>query len=607
VELLGIEHLEEHARRLAALLAFASQRRGRGRSHLRRLDDHARALREVYTALTDDVRAGESSSPAAEWLLDNFHIISSTIRDIQHDLPPSFSRRLPRLTGDEFAGEPRVYAMALELIRCSAGRLDAQRLKRFVTAFQSVTPLTIGELWAWPSALKLALVEHLRMRADILATSRAHRQDADRLASSLETPSAKPEPWPAETHPAFVIRLLQRSREHGTAASALQQKLDEALAARGHTIEDAIRSEGRHQAAEQASMASLIGSLRLVSTFDWSEFFESVSLVEQMLRRDPTGVYGRMDFRSRDRYRHAVEELADPTGDGQIRVALKCVEQARRTAEQTPDARAAHVGYYLIGSGRRAFEAGIGWEPSAKQRIRRWFFGYATSIYLGSIAAGTVLLVLAALFYAYRYGWQGPMLAAVALLTLVPASELTIQVLQRIINNLIPPRRLPRLDLDRVPGSARTMVIVPTMLDSIERVRDLMAHVEVQALGNLDPHVHFAILSDYPDASTETLPQDAEILESAGAASRHSMRSTPTAAPIVSFSSIACANGTRRKACGWDGSASAGKSRSSTGSCAAPPTRALWFRSAISRFCRKSAIASRWTVTRVSHAMPHDS
>ena len=84
------------------------------------------------------------------------------------------------------------------------------------------------------------------------------------------------------------------------------------------------------------------------------------------------------------------------------------------------------------------------------------------------------------------------MLAAVVLLTLVPTSELTIQILQRLIGRFIPPRRLPRLDLARIPESARTMVIVPTILDSVERARDLVAHLEVQALGNLDPHIHFA-------------------------------------------------------------------------------------------------------------------
>jgi cyclic beta-1,2-glucan synthetase len=305
LELLGIELLEEHARHLAALLSLARRRRWRGRAHLRRLTEDARRLRNTYTALADDAHR-ESVSPAAEWLLDNFHIIAAAVRDVHHDVPPSFYRQLPWIATDEFAGLPRVHALALELIRASGGRLDAQRLHRFITAFQSVTPLTIGELWAWPSALKLALIEHLRVRADTLAEGRAHHQHADRLARTLEAGAAPTERFPADVHPAFVTRLLQRSREYGASAAALMRELDTALAARGQTVEDAILSEGRYQAAEQATMANLIGSLRLISSFDWSEFFESVSLVEQVLQRDPAGVYSRMDFRSRDRYRHAI-------------------------------------------------------------------------------------------------------------------------------------------------------------------------------------------------------------------------------------------------------------------------------------------------------------
>src|SRR5437867_1168661 len=429
IELLGIEPLEEHARRLAVLLTVSLRRRGGSRAHLKRLRQHADTLRQVYTALADDAKRGEPSSPAAEWLLDNFHIVLAALRDVHHDLPAAFFRRLPRIAADEFAGMPRIHAMALELIRCSAGRLDPQRLHRFVTAFQSITPLTMGELWAFPSALKLALVEHLRTRADILATSRVHRRDADRLVDALDTPAPVRDRWPSQVHPAFVIRLLQRSREHETAAP-LRRELDAALASRGQTVEDAIRSEARHQAAEQAFMANLIGSLRLVSSFDWSEFFESVSLVEQVLQRDPVAVYGRMDFASRDRYRHAVEELAEPTGDAQVRVALKSVERARQIAERTPDAREAHVGYYLIGEGRRQFERGIGWEPPLAVRLRRAFFRHATAGYLGTIALLTAALVATAVAYARAYGSPWQAVAVVVLLTLVPASELAIQIVQ---------------------------------------------------------------------------------------------------------------------------------------------------------------------------------
>jgi cyclic beta-1,2-glucan synthetase len=512
-ELLSIELLEEHARRLAALLSISPRRGGGGRAHLRQLDAHMRALRQVYKALADDART-EAMSPAAEWLLDNFHIVSAAARDIHHDLPPSFYRRLPRIAADEFAGLPRIYALALELIGSSAGRLDAQRLQRFISAFQSVTPLTMGELWAWPSTLKLALLDHLRARGDTLAAARVHRLAADRVASAIEAAPGKFE-WPAQVHHAFVTRLLQRARGLGAIASGLHHQLEEALSARGQTIEDAIRAEGQHQAAEQAGVANLIGSLRLISTFDWSEFFESVSLVEQVLQRDPGGVYSQMDFRSRDRYRHAVEELATPTGEGQLLLALKSVERARQAHVRTPEARAAHVGYHLIGGGRRQFEHSVAWQPDLRQRIRRLFFACATPGYLGTIAAGTGALVAMAVGYAWLHGWRGGSLVFVALLTLVPASELAIQLLQRLISYLIPPRRLPRFELDAVPASARTMVIVPTILESTERVADLVAHLEVQALGNLDPHIHFAILSDFPDASTETLPRDADILQAA--------------------------------------------------------------------------------------------
>ncbi len=476
-----------------------------------------RTLRELYTALAEDARR-ETVPPAADWLLDNFHIISAVARDIRHDLPPSFFRRLPRVAADEFAGLPRVYVLALELVGSSAGRLEAHRLQRFVSAFQSVTPLTMGELWAWPSVLKLALLDHLRWRADVMAESRRHRVAADRLAAAAEARPDAADIWPTHIEHAFATRLLQRSRDvHAPFAAALHQRLDAVLSERGQTIADAIRSEGQHQAAEQASMANLIGSLRLMSTFDWSEFFEKVSLVEQVLHRDPAGVYGRMDFRSRDRYRHAVEDLAEATGEAQLLLALKCVERARTVHTRTPEARGAHIGHHLIGAGRRQFETSIAWQPDIRQKFRRLFFAYATVGYLGSIAALTALLVAATVMFAWEHGWRGTTLAVVALLAVVPLSELTIQVLQRLISQLIPPRRLPRLELDSVPASARTMVIVPTLFASVDGVRQMVEHLEVQALGNIDPHIHFAILSDFGDAATETLPGDTEILAAARA------------------------------------------------------------------------------------------
>ena len=229
-------------------------------------------------------------SPAAEWLLDNFHIVSAAARDIQHDLPPSYFRRLPRIVSDEFAGLPRIYALALELIGSSAGRLDAQRLQRFISAFQSVTPLTMGELWAWPSVLKLALLDHLRARGEVLAATRVHRLAADSMAAAIEALADRAITNGRRTiHHAFVTRLLQRvacARPDGVATASPARGCARA-ARRDHRGCDPRRGAAR--GAEQATVANLITSLRLIGTFDWSEFFESVSLVEQVLQRDPAG------------------------------------------------------------------------------------------------------------------------------------------------------------------------------------------------------------------------------------------------------------------------------------------------------------------------------
>ncbi len=297
----------------------------------------------------------------------------------------------------------------------------------------------------------------------------------------------------------------------------LRSELDARLAAGGMTLEDGIRAEGRDQATSQAFMSSLFGSLHLISTFDWTRILRE----RQPGRTDPPAGSGGClqphGLHSRDRYRHAVEELAEPTGEAQLRVALKAVERARQVAERTPGERSAHIGFYLIGGGRRQFERGIGWTPSLRLRIRRLFFRHATSGYLGTIALGTAGLVSyrAHTCLPMRTAARGSMLIWLALLAVVPASELTIQIVQRIVSDMIPPRRLPRLELSSIPDDARTMVIVPTILDSVERARGLIEHLEVQALGNHDPNLHFALLTDLRDAATETLPRDAEILDAA--------------------------------------------------------------------------------------------
>ena len=520
-ELLGVERLEERARALAAEFTLSrNPRRGPPRL-LRRLSDDASVLRVAYQLLAGDVRRGEPIAPAAEWLLDNFHLVEAEMREIRHHLPTRYYRELPKLATRELAGTARVYAMAVELLRYSDARLDAKRLERFIYAYQTVAPLSIGELWAWPSMLKLALIEHVRRLSEEVIESRAGRFAADHLFAAFESAQLKGRlpSLPNALHVAFVDQLLLRMREYGAGAAGLRKQLEDRLDASGTTVEAAVRAEHQRQAMNHLSMGNSITSLRLCATFDWNRYIEDVSLIERILQRDPPGAYGRMEFTSRDRYRHAVEALSDPTGEAQVRVALRAIESARQAAEkQGVDARAAHVGYHLIGGGRRELENDVAHHPRLRQRLRELVFAYATPIYLGAIALITGLGVAAAVLAAAAAQAPPWVRLWAGLLALIPASELAVALMHRVVHRLARPMLMPRLDLrDGVPESARTMVIVPTIISSVESVRTLLEHLEVHALGNMDPRIHLALLTDFPDAQAETLPGEDDVLAAATA------------------------------------------------------------------------------------------
>jgi cellobiose phosphorylase len=513
--LLSAEALEARARALAARFTLSRRTRSGARRFRSRSNEQYRVIRQAYQAVAEDVHRGRAIVPAAEWLLDNFHLIESQRLEIRRNLPRSYYLELPKLASREFEGAARTYVMALELIGHSDGHLDLDRLVRFVTSFQTLAPLTIGELWAWPSMLRIALLENLRRLADELLQSRAARLEADQFLADWDQREATgraPE-LPEKPPTAYVVQVLRHLREYGADATELRRRVDEKLALHDLTPEDAVRAEHQEQATALAAMGNTVTSLRFCSTLDWTLYFERVSLVEQILHRDPAGVYKRMDFGTRDQYRQAVEELAEPSGEAQVRVALRAIESAVEAQERDPhDDRSRHVGFHLLGKGRAKLEIDVAYQPSFRRRLAAFGYAHATALYLGAIGALTLLGALAAA-WALR-GSSYPLVAA--LLALFPASELAVLIVQWIVTKLIKPRALPRLDLSGgVPPEGRSMVIIPTLLTSPDDVEGLMEHLEVQAIGNMDPQIHFAILSDFVDAPAAEMPQDAAILDAA--------------------------------------------------------------------------------------------
>ena len=314
-ELFSIERLEQHAASLAAAQQVTRRRTAR-RSLSVRLRDNESALLAAYRAIVAAVAEGRAITPAAEWLIDNYHLVEDQIREVRQDLPPAFYRLLPKLASGPFNGYPRVFGLAWAFVAHTDSRFDPESLRSFVRAYQRVQPLTIGELWAVAITLRIVLVENLRRAATRIVSSRAARQEADAVADRLlgvDGYPAEPDTLVrsharhAALAPAFVVQLIHRLRDQDPRATPALRWLQERLAAQGTTSEAIVHDEHQRQGASNVTVRNIITSMRLLSDVDWREFFESVSLVDEALRAGSD--FGAMDFPSRDLYRRAIEQL----------------------------------------------------------------------------------------------------------------------------------------------------------------------------------------------------------------------------------------------------------------------------------------------------------
>ncbi|HYO15258.1 MAG TPA: glucoamylase family protein, partial [Thermoanaerobaculia bacterium] len=518
-ELWGVERLELHAARLAEVQRVRHERRG-DPLLAPRVKDNGRVLLESYRGLAAAIRSERAVTPAAEWLVDNFHLVEEQLREIREDLPPGFYRELPRLASGPLQGYPRVYAIAYHFVAHTDSLFEAEALRRFVLAYQTLEPLTIGELWAVVISLRVVLVENLRRLAERMVRARAAREQAGRLADDLlgvERPAEPLEPLrlfeTGTLDVAFAVELLGRLRGQDPEVTPALGWLDRRLAEQGTTADEIVALEHQRQTAMNATVRNVITSMRLISASDWAAFFESVSLVDEALAAHPG--YREMDFATRDLYRHAVEELARGSRRSEIEVARRAVQ---RVPEAGPGVSAAELdpGYVLIAGGRRAFEAELGVRVTPGRRLGRTFLALATPGYLGTIALVTGLLLALPLSLESALGVPASILLALGLLALVPASDLAIQLINSRVMERVRPRVLPRLELrGGVPPALRTLVAVPTLLTTPTDIEEQIGRLEVHYLANPEAELRFALLSDWRDAPAETMPGDQELLAAA--------------------------------------------------------------------------------------------
>ena len=523
-ELFSMDQFELHAKFLAEK-HDVSLKKTREKL-LIRLKDNEQILLRTNKMLNEADKAKNTITPAGEWILDNYYLIEEQIRLAQKFFPKVYSRELPGLSSGPMSGYPRVYDIAMEIVSHGDGRIDVKGLTAFISSYQTIKKLKLGELWAIPIMLRLALIENLRRVSVYMMVTQVDRDKADYWANRIlevavkDTDNyiheiaamAKDNPPMSDSFVSeFVRRLQGQSANIDLPLNWLEKKLSE----QGETVERLIRSTSRKQAANQVSIANTIESLRLLEGTDWHEFVEALSAVEEVLRKDPYGVYGTMSFETRDAYRHVIEKLANKSRLTEEDVALRALQIASLAAADNKGKDAsAHIGYYLIDKGLKQLysELKIRFPISALLQAKKT--ALSMSLYTGSIVLFTCIGLAAGLFLAGILGLRGWLNYAILSIPLLfVTSQTVVSIINWISTIIVKPNNLPKMDFSKaITAGAHTLVVVPTLLNNRQGIESLIENLEVSYLANKDPQISFALLTDFKDALQENMPEDESLL-----------------------------------------------------------------------------------------------
>lgn len=517
-DLFGTERLEHHAISLATEHQVTVVR-GSDRRLSRRLKENAAVLLSAYQASASSLKAGQAITPAAEWLLDNFHTVDAQLRQIKADLPPDYYHQLPKLLSGPFAGYPRVLELAWAYVAHTDSLFSAAILTRFVQAYQTVQPLTIGELWAIAITLRIVMIENMRrLSAQIVAAQRLRLQAdqaVDQVLGGAPGALALVETLAVGVHAAeghgpdaaiagaaktdaadiFCAQIAKRLRGADPSETPLLAWLQDRLHKGGSSVDAVVVAAQHRQGATNISMRNLVTSMRLISEVDWAEFFESVSLTDASLRA--AFDFAALDFPTRNDYRTAIETLARGAKLSEAAVTDAALEMAR---DGDPGAA-------LIGDLRRDLESRLRFVVPLRLRLRRrvralGLAGYGAAVVLASAAVLATAMLAAGVAH-----W------ALALTGAAVAFEAGMALVNLAVTRSFAPRQLPGLELlAGVPPELRVLVAVPILLTNARDLHDQIERLEVHYLSSAGGAVSFALLSDDPDAATEILPADAALL-----------------------------------------------------------------------------------------------
>ena len=531
---LNADELEAHAREIAYDHAV-SKKLNLFNWPVPRMNENYRYILSIYKSLNEDMQKGIGTTPAAEWLLDNFYIIEEQVKGVRKDLSKEYYSKLPVLSSGPLKGYARIHTIALELVSHTDGRIDEKVLINYINAYQSHNTLASRELWALALMIKLALIESIRYICQTIEESQRQRRKVEDILSNAKgeegisveklTHAIRTElKGEYKINSAFIEHLSYRLRKMGRSYAPILRQIDDILDVNGTNIDYITHKEHSEQTARKGSIGNCIISLKYISSSNWVDIFEQLSKVESILRSEPNGIYNLMDLSSKNLYRKKIEELALDFDVSEKHIANKVVELAKRAVEGKEDnspvehKRDCHVGYYIIDEGTKQLRDEIRVKITFSRKLGEFLKSRPFALYVCSVGVLTLLISILTARYIFSQAQEyGVVLALIGFLAVfVPAADISVNFINWILNHVFKPSFFPRLELkDSIPEEYSTMVVIPALLPDEKRAKELIDNLEVYYLSNRENNLYFALAGDYKDSDSKDMAGDSKIIKTA--------------------------------------------------------------------------------------------
>ena len=485
------------------------------------LKESFNVIKEVYNLLNEHLKLGIGIHPAGEWLLDNLYIIEETVKQIEKELTLKKYINFVGIANGEYKGFARIYVLASNIVAFTDNKIERKDLEDYLKSYQENKTLSMEEIWNIGLFLEISIIENIREVCEKIYVSQIEKYKAENIVERLVENKTKQEQvfkrnsfkkveknLLNDIQYSFVEYMSYILKRYGKKGYSYLKALEETIELTGSTVSDVIKKEHFDIAVRKVTIGNSITSIKKIQRINFLEIFEKVNGVEELLKKDPSNVYSKMDSKSKEYYRNKIKEISRKTKISEIYITRKLLDLANKSSiEENKEEKKNHIGYYLIDEGILELYKELKYKPKINISIKTKAKIYIIAIILFS----TIISFL----ISAKLDIKNIFVFIISfILFFIPATEIVNQVISYILSKIVKPKLIPKMDfLNGIDEENSTMVVIPTIVKSKEKVQELMEKLEVFYLANKSENLYFCLLGDCSESENEEEDFDKEVIE----------------------------------------------------------------------------------------------